>query len=283
MRKDGKRVKVSDPMYHLIPHFMVHRYDAVNMVTVDVPIAPMKEYINAKRREGQTISHMAIFLTAYVKTVMDYPALNRFIVNRKIYEHNDIKVALAVLKPGGEDTMEKIELKPEDTIYTVQEKIDAFIDTNKCEGDNNVLDKAMRVLTGSMSPVTGLAIKLLWWMDKHGMLPKALIDVSPFHASVLVSNLASIRAPQIYHHIYDFGTTSMSITMGTPRDVPRKSKGEIVFEKSMPLGFVMDERIANGYYLTSSFNRMKKYMTHPELLEVPYVAESSEDGMTTEE
>ncbi|MDO4518390.1 MAG: hypothetical protein Q4B78_04200 [Bacillota bacterium] len=266
-RKDGTRVKVSDPMYHLIPHFMVHRYDAVNMVTVDVPVAPMKAYINAKRKEGQTISHMAIFLAAYLRTVKDYPALNRFIVNRKIYERNEIKVSLAILKPNGDDTMQKFDLTPDDDVFTIQQKITDFIETNKKDGENNVLDKAMNILTGPMSPITTGAIKLLWWADKHGMLPKWLIDISPFHASVLVSNLASIRAPQIYHHIYDFGTTSMSITMGTPKDVPKNTKDGIKFEKVMPLGFVMDERIANGRYLTGCFTRMKKYMMHPEMLE----------------
>lgn len=267
MRRDGRRVKVDDPMYYLIPHFMPHRYDSMNMVTVDVPVEPMKEYINQKRREGQTISHMAIFLAAYLKTLEDFPALNRFIANRKVYEHKDIKVALAVLKSNGEDTLSKIDLVPEDTIYTIQQKLTDYVETNSAEGDNNILDKAMKVFTGPLLPVAGGAIKVLRGMDKLGLLPQSLIDVSPFHASLLVSNLASIRAPHIYHHIYDFGTTSMSITMGKYRDVPKKTKDGYEFEKCMPLGFVIDERIANGYYLTSSFNRMKKYLTHPELLE----------------
>lgn len=267
MRKDGKRVKGGDPMYLIIPQFMVHRYDSMNMVTVDVPMAPMQKYINEKRKEGVHVSHMAIFLAAYLRTVQDYPSLNRFIVNRKVYERNEITVSLAVLKPNGDDTISKLRLEPEDTVFSIQKKIEDYVEQNAQEGENNGVDKIMGYFAGPLSPLVSVGIGMLKRLDKHGLLPKSLIDVSPFHASVLVSNLASIRAPQIYHHLYDFGTTSMSITMGMPKEVAKKNRLGVSFEKVMPLGFVIDERIANGYYLTSSFQCMKKYMTHPEQLE----------------
>lgn len=37
MRADGKLVKNEDPMYYLIPHFLSKRYDAMNMLTLDIP------------------------------------------------------------------------------------------------------------------------------------------------------------------------------------------------------------------------------------------------------
>ena len=46
MRKDGRRVRGADAMYTLVPYIMKHRYDAMNMIEVDIPIAPMQAYLN---------------------------------------------------------------------------------------------------------------------------------------------------------------------------------------------------------------------------------------------
>ncbi len=83
-------------------------------------------------------------------------------------------------------------------------------------------------------------------MDRHGLLPKSLIKASPFHTSMTISNLASIRTNHILHHVYEFGTTSILITLGNMREVPVRKGEEIVFERSLPMGVVMDERICSG-------------------------------------
>ena len=194
MRPDGTLVKHEDPMYYLIPHFLTKRYDAMNMITLDIPEMPMRAYMNEKRKEGKQISHLALVLTAYLHTLEKYPALNRFIKGRKIYQHKDIKVSMVVLKPDGGDTMSKIDLLPTDDVFDVQEKITAYIDQNRQTGEANSLDKAMNIFVEKLGGLTGFLIRVVWWLDSVGLLPQSLIDVSPFHASLLISNLASSSA-----------------------------------------------------------------------------------------
>ena len=100
MRADGKRVKNADPMYTVAAHIMSKRTDAMNMITIDIPVEPMKEYINEKRKQGINISHMSVVLAAYIRTMKEFPELNRFVVNKKIYQRNEIAVGMVVLKPG---------------------------------------------------------------------------------------------------------------------------------------------------------------------------------------
>ena len=57
--------------------------------------------------------------------------------------------------------------------------------------------------------------------------------------------------------------------MGNLREVPKRQGGEIIFERSIPLGIVMDERICSGSYFAMAFRKMKKYLKNPELLETP--------------
>ena len=269
MRADGIRIKAADPMYHLIPYFLTKRYDAMNMVTLDIPEAPLREYMNKKRKEGRRMSHMALLICAYLRAMEEYPAVNRFIAaDKKAYQHNDITVSMVVLRPGsGGDTMSKIYLEPGDTIFEVQEKIENYVETNREAANENSLDKLMSVIT-RMGWLMGLATAVLRFMDRFGLLPKSIIQASPFHASLLVSNLASIRCNHIYHHVYEFGTTSIAITMGNLREVPKRTKdGGIDLVRCIPLGVVMDERIASGHYLNLAFACMKRFLNKPELME----------------
>ena len=267
MRNDGRKVKPDDPMYFLIPYFLTKRYDAMNMITVDVPEEPLRQYMNEKRKEGIRISHVALIIAAYLRTMAEYPALNRFVGNKTIYEHKDITASMVVLRPGrGGDAFSKIELFKNDTIFDVQRKITEYIETSRNREESNRLDKAMSVLC-RMKLTLSIATAIIRFLDRHGMLPKALVKASPFHASFLVSNLASIRTNHIYHHVYEFGTTSVAITMGNLHEVPRKGKDGIVFDRCIPLGVVMDERIASGHYFANAFSRFRQLLAKPELLE----------------
>ena len=270
MRPDGIRVHDEDPMYDLIPQFLAHRYDAMNMVTVDIPMQPLHDYMNQKRHEKQPVSHLALIVSAYGRVAQEFPKLNRFISgSRKLFQHKNFTVSMVVMRPDSEGSaMSKFEVTAEDTIFTIQDKITSYISTNR-QANANSLDKWMKRLVriGGLVQLFGIAARFL---DKHGLLPRSLCEASPFHASLLISNLASIRVNHIYHHVYEFGTTSVAITMGNPRMVARESRGDVVFDKCIPLGVVMDERIASGQYFGQAFARLKRYLAHPELLEQPF-------------
>ncbi len=277
MRPDGRRVKDMNAMYALVPQFLPRRFDAMNMITLDIPSEPLRHYMNEKRRQGVHISHLALIIAAYLRTAAEFPQINRFIGNKKIYAHKDFTVSMVVLRPGhDEDTMSKIYFDFEDDIFEVQRKILHYIDENRKDDNANDLDKVMKVLL-KIPGLLNLAGFALRFMDRHGLLPKALIKASPFHASLLISNLASIRTNHIYHHVYEFGTTSVAITMGNAREGPHRRKGEVTLEKCIPLGVVMDERICSGHYFAQAFARMKAYLNDPTLLEGPPAFEIKED------
>ncbi len=270
MRADGKRLKNIDPMYTVASYIMNKRTDAMNMITVDVPIEPIQRFLNEKRKDGIAMSHMAVILAAYIRTVSEYPELNRFIVNKKPYARNELAVGMVVLKAGNAEhgTMSKMYFDRSNTIFEVNRIIDEYVESNRYEAENNGTEKIIKFLL-SVPGILPVGVAFFKFLDKHGLLPKAIIDMSPFHMSLGISNLASIRTNHIYHHCYEFGTTSVFITMGNSREVPKRKGDEIIFEKCMPLGVVMDERIASGAYFAMAFRRLSHYLRHPELLEVP--------------
>ena len=94
MRADGKRIKNADPMYTVGAYIMSKRVDSMNMITVDIPLDPIKKYI-AKRREYK-ISHLALVISAYLRTAAEYPQLNRFIMHNRTYARKGIVVSFVV-------------------------------------------------------------------------------------------------------------------------------------------------------------------------------------------
>lgn len=279
MRADGKRLRNVDPMYTVAAHVMNKRVDAMNMVTLDIPYDPIQNYLNEKRKEGLTVSHMAVIIAAYLRTAAEFPLLNRFIVNCKPYARNEFSVAMVVLKSGEFDngTMSKMYFNMTDTIFDVNGKINEYVTDNREVPEKNGTEKMIKFLL-SLPGLLRFGVGLFRFMDKHGLLPKKVIDMSPFHNSLCISNLASIRTNHIYHHCYEFGTTSVFITMGNLREVPRRHSGEIVFDRCIPLGVVMDERICSGSYFALAFRRIRQYLRNPKLLEAPAEVVNEDPG-----
>lgn len=270
MRADGKRLKKIDPMYTVAAYVMNKRVDSMNMVTIDIPYDPIQNYLNEKRKQNINISHMGVLIAAYLHTAAEFPLLNRFIMNCKPYARNEFSVAMVVLKSGETDngTMSKMYFEMTDTIFDVNNKINEYVSSNRDTPEKNGTEKFIKILLG-IPGILRVGVSFIKFMDKHGLLPKSVIDMSPFHNSLCISNLASIRTNHIYHHCYEFGTTSVFITMGNLREVPKRRNGEMVFERCIPLGVVMDERICSGSYFALAFRRMRQYLRNPKLLETP--------------
>lgn len=276
MRKDGRRIKTLDPIYAIISHIMSERNDSMNMIELTVQQDPIRKYMRRKKEEGYTFSHLSIVLASFIRTVAEYPFLNRFVVNKRTYARNELAVGMVVLKPGETDgTMSKMYFNPANTIYDIQKILDDYIAVNRESGKTNSTDKIIAKLL-AIPGLARLGVNIFKFLDNNNMLPKAVINASPFHCTMTITNLASIGTNYIFHHVYNFGTTSMIMAMGNTREDPVKRHGEIVFEKVIPIGLVMDERIGSGAQFAQACKRLQYYLQNPELLEVP-PAEVKED------
>lgn len=269
MRADGKLIKDVSPMYLIAPYFMQKRSDSMNMIELKTSYDAIHNYVIEQRKKGRKISHMSVVLAAYVRLVSQFKCLNRFVVNSRIYAHKELSIAMVVLRPGnGNETIGKMKFDLYDTIFDVNDKIDKYIEENTAADSNNGLDKVLNFFV-HIPFVVRFVIWCARTLDKFGLLPKSLLDISPFHETMVFTNLASIKTNHIFHHIYDFGTCNLILAMGNSVDTPKKVKGEIELVKEIPFGLVMDERIADGHYFAQVFAEFKKYIQNPELLETP--------------
>lgn len=269
-RSDGRRIKTLPPFFKVIPNVMLSRDDAQVFFKQDITLKELDAYIDKKAQDGIRFSYMNIIYAALVRIIAERPQLNRFTMNGSVYARNKIFVSLAIKKnltDEGQETTTKIAFDGTENIFEIKDKLDKVIADNKDLSTVNNTDTVAGILSHIPDGLIRKAVKLLMWMDKHGIMPKSIIEASPFHTSVFLTNVGSLGIDSIYHHLYNFGTTSMFFAMGKKKKSFVYEDDEIREEKCITLAFVGDERICDGYYYASSFKLLCKYLKKPELLE----------------
>ena len=269
-RSDGRKIKNLPPFFKVIPNIMLERADSQVFFKQDIPLKYLDKYIEEKSLEGIKLSYMYIIYAALIRIIGQRPRLNRFAMNGNLYARNKIFVSLAIKKnltDDGQETTTKIAFDGSESIFDVKEKLDLILDLNKDTSISNDTDNVARLLSIIPNCLIRFTVRLLRFLDRHGMMPKAIIEASPFHTSVFLTNVGSLGIDSIYHHIYNFGTTSMFFSMGKKKKSYIYEDDEFREEKCITLAFVGDERICDGYYYASSFKLLLKYLKNPELLE----------------
>ena len=269
-RRDGKKAKDIQPFFYVIPHVMKTRCDSQVYFKTDIPLEPLDAYINKKAEEGIKLSYMNVIYAALVKLLAERPHLNRFVMNGKIYDRNQIYMSLAIKKnltDDGQETTIKLPFTGKENIFEIKEKLDKAIEKNKDTKEANDTDILATVLSHTPSTLVGLFVNLMKLLDKYGLLPRWVLNASPFHTSMFLTNVGSLGIDYIYHHLYDFGTTSLFFAMGKKKKSYIYEDDEIKESKCITLGFVGDERICDGFYYASSMKLLSKYLRRPEILE----------------
>ena len=269
-RSDGRKIKNVEPVFKLIPCIMLNRDDSQVFFKEKIVLNGMDAYINKKAEEGIKISYMNIVYAALVRIIAERPQLNRFAINGAIYARNNIQISLAIKKSltdEGEETNLKITFKGTENIFEVKEVLEKEIEVNKKVTEQNGTDKLVKLFNLLPTWLVRGLVRFLMFTDKHGFMPKKIIELSPFHTSAYLTNVGSLGIDAIYHHIYNFGTTSLFLSMGKKKKSYVYEDDEIREEKCITIGFVGDERICDGYYYAASFRQLAKYLKNPELLE----------------
>ena len=256
-RSDGRRLKTIPTFFKVIPCIMPERDDSQVYFKQDIVLSNLDAYIDKKSE-------------AMVRIIAERPYLNRFAMNGSLYARNKIYVSLVIKKnfsDEGTETSIKLSFDGTENIFEIKEKLDSAIEKNKDNAVTNNTDNLAKALSLIPGGAIRLAVKFLTFLDKHGIMPKSIIEASPFHTSVFLTNVGSLGIDSIYHHLYNFGTTSMFFAMGKKKKSYVYDDDEIHEEKCITLAFVGDERICDGYYYATSFKQLSKYLKKPELLE----------------
>ncbi len=271
-RADGRLIKTLDPFFKLIPHIMTQRSDSQIFYKERIFTDVLDEYIRAHRDQCPGLNYMTIVIAALVRMLAKRPYLNRFVMNNRLFARKGIVVSFVVKKMLRDDVGEsniKLTFTGKESLQEINQKIVDAISGCKNETDDNLTDNLANFFMSFPNFIIKILVGLIKYMDKIGLLPRAIIDASPFHTSFYVTNIKSLKLNYLYHHIYNFGTTSLFFAIGNSEKTVVFDREGAHHRKSITLGCTIDERICDGLYLANSLTLLKRLLRNPALLEEP--------------
>ena len=273
-RKEGRLLRSLDPYTKFMPYIMPTRNDGCNQYEESFEITQVDRRLRALRREGyKGIGMLHFIIASYVRCVSMQPGVNRFVVGRRIFARNNIEIVMTVKRSLSVDATEtsiKVIFEPTDTIFDVYRKMNEKIEEIKSSDENTSTDDVAQVLCSLPRGILRFVVTVLRVMDYFGWLPQGLLDASPFHGSMIITDLGSLRLAPIYHHIYNFGTLPVFIAFGAKyHKYELNRKGELCDNKYVDLKCVMDERMCDGHYYSQFLQGLRFIFLHPEIVETP--------------
>ena len=270
-RKEGRRLRKLPPISYVSPYLMPERTGAQNLISDTVNITETDKFLRDLREKGyKNISVLHIIIAAYIRSLATRPALNRFCSGQRLYHRNDIEIIMTVKKEmslHSPDTVVKVKFDITDTLLDVYEKFNASVAEAIAEDSDTGLDKTLGVLVKLPRFIFRWAVALLRFLDYHGWIPKALLDVSPFHGSMVLTSMGSLGIPPVFHHLYNFGNAPIFTSYGRKyhKNI-LNDDGTVKKITCMDLNVSVDERICDGFYFASAFKMIKKMIASPEIL-----------------
>ena len=273
-RKEGRLLRSLPGFAKFIPYIMPQRNDRYIHYEEAFEVTQLDRMLRKLRVDGyKGIGILHFLIAAYIRGISRMPGINRFVVGRRIYARNNIEVVMTVKRALSIDATEttiKVVFEPTDTILDVYRKMNEKIDEIKSSEENNGTEDVADLIARLPRFLIRFALTVLRVMDYFGWIPQSLLNDSPFHGSMIITDLGSLRIGPIYHHIYNFGTLPAFIAFGTKRHAYELNRrGEMVDRKYVDCKFVLDEGIVDGHYWAQMLLAYRYMFEHPEILLSP--------------
>lgn len=262
-RKDAVMIKDPDPFHSIVPYVMPKRTEAEVSTTCTFDITELLKFIKKhNKKEGTNYKLFHCICTAVAKMIYHRPKMNIFVAGRKFWQRNDITlsfVAKQQFADEAEETLMTLKVDKDMNLDSISRIILGDVEKARNTGTNS-LDKTMQIVGSLPRFVLEIFFWILSRMEYHGIYPEDLAKGDPNYTTCLLANLGSIGADSCYHHLSNFGTNSMMITIGTIFHDDDSDRDLV------DITATLDERIADGFYFAKSLKLAKYILEHPDLL-----------------
>lgn len=261
-RKDAVLVKPNDAIGAIVPFIMPKRCDAEVSSKVDIDVTDLVKFVDSQdeKKLGYKMTYFHALTSVFAKVFYNREALNRFVKDKRLYQRKKITFAFIAknkLSDKGEERIISLDIDKNDNIMSLSKKMAVDVFKVRSEGTND-MDGILKFFTGLPNFILNGVVKFIFFLDRKGINPKTLTEGDTNYASLLLSNLGSIKTNSVYHHLNEYGTNSVVVTIGTIRE----EKGR----KIVDITATLDERIADGFYFARSIQLAEYIAGKPEIL-----------------
>ena len=282
-RRDGFKVKMPG-LQTVMASLMPNRTDCECYLNDRVDVTELLKYIEKKNAADpsmkRTVFHCIVM--ALAKMVRERPKMNRFVQGGSFYERYEISFAFVAKRRFTDHSEEALMFmvpKDTDTVDDISRMIIGEVrEARKSEHATGGVDELLDKFAAMPKPLMMFLVWIVRCLDFWGVNPKFLTDGDPNYSTIFLSNLGSIKCPAVYHHLNNYGTNSMMITIGTiHKEKVLMEDGSEQIRDIVEFGATIDERIGDGFYFARSLKLLKHMFAHPELLDQPLSEPSNFD------
>ena len=196
-RKDGRLLRSLNPFSKFIPYIMPSRVDRLVNYEESFEISAVDRRLRQLRVDGyKGIGLLHFLIACYIRAASMLPGVNRFVAGRRVYAHNDITVVMTVKHSMSVDATEttiKVHFQPTDTIFDVYRKMNEKIEEIKTADQDNNTEEVAAAFAKLPRFLIRFALMIVRFLDYFGWLPDSIVEASPFHGSMIITDLGSLR------------------------------------------------------------------------------------------
>ncbi len=272
-RNDAYRIRDIDGLHFYMAYLMPKRTDAEVYINEKIDVTELLSYIKDKNASGERkVTFFHCVIAAVARTIKMRPLLNRYISGKRYYMRNDISMGFTIKKrfvDHAEETLMIYHPKDSENVCAIMDRLSPKVKEAKKEKNNGQsVDDLLNIIKKLPKPIMNLFMAFMNFCDVHGLMPKAFSSVDTNYCTVLLSNLGSIKCDAVYHHLNNFGTNGIVITIGEiHKELVALENGDTAVRDVVSLGVTLDERIADGFYFARSLKLIKHLFKNPHLLD----------------
>ena len=264
-RSDGVFVRKVHPYRRLMWFVMPTRNECVVYYEDKIRAEKLIEYLDAVRpRLNCNVTHA--YVAALNVAIAESPTMDQFVIGRRMYKRKVRSITFS-MKRKAKDAKAKIAvvrmpMSNDETFASLAERINGSIQHQR-SGKKTHTDSEYQLF--DLLPRTGLRffVWLFHALDYVNLLPYAFTKEDALYTSAVVANLGSLEMDSAYHHLYEWGTSSVFATLGRIKDEAVVVDGEVVAGKVLTVRYSYDERIDDGLSTRRAIRRVNEILSDP--------------------
>lgn len=265
-RADGTFVKRVHPYRRLMWFVMPTRNECVVYYEDKIRAENLLAYLEkAKSSLGCNVTHA--YVAALNVAIAESPTMDQFVIGRRLYKRKERSITFSMKRKAMDKKAKlavvRMPMRDDESFASLAHRINNSIGHQR-SGKKTHADKEYQLF--DILPRTGLRffVWLFHALDYVNLLPHAFTKEDALYTSAVVANLGSLGMDAGFHHLYEWGTSSVFAMVGQVKDEAVVEDGKVVAGKVLTVRYSYDERIDDGLGTKKAILRVNEIMSDPE-------------------
>jgi hypothetical protein len=155
----------------------------------------------------------------------------------------------------------KLQFHPGDSFEEWSRQVSTHVD--EARDSVRSVDKEVALIMHLPGPVVRGLVRLARVLDHWNLFPQFMIENDPMYASVFMANLGSVGVSDVYHHLYEYGTTSFFGAVSAPRPTAFTGRDGVTVEPGLSVRWTFDERVDDAFSCARGLALLEKIIQDP--------------------